>query len=76
MIARVAYGLLAVLALALPFAASWIVLSYLVEFVLARLVKTSPCTGCAFGRVPLVGPWYARRRRHIYCEVCMPELYR
>jgi len=65
-------------AIALPFAAAAMVLSYLAEYLASRIVKTAPCmrSSSCRGRVPIVGPWYCRRRAHAYCSLCMPELYR
>jgi len=65
-------------AIALPFVAAGVVLSVLADFITSRLVKTAPCmrSSSCRGRVPIVGPWYCRRRAHAYCSLCMPELYR
>jgi hypothetical protein len=76
MIERAVQVLAVLFALALPFMAVGMVLAYATEFIVAKVVKTAPCMGCAIGRVPIVGPWYARRRQHAYCAFCMPELYR
>ncbi len=34
------------------------------------------CEGCRKPRCEIIGSGAARRRRHAFCAVCMPELYR
>lgn len=33
------------------------------------------CMDCMQVKVPLEGPWYAKRRVCVYCRDCAPEYY-